>query len=91
MQVPSDKVIMYTYLKAACEVLFEEHDIAHSNEILNQTVQQFAQPGHEMDLFAELDNFREWICDELDDNMGWYFLDDNLNDYMNRWHHDKLI
>lgn len=91
MQVPSDKVIMYTYLKAACESLFEKHDIAHSNEILNQIVQQFAQPSHEMDLFAELDNFREWICDELDDNMGWYFLDDNLNDYMNRWHHDKLI
>ena len=91
MKYPSDNNVMYDYLKAASEALCEEHNQNRANRILQQAGHDFARPNKESQLLHELNDFVEWIVNELEDDMGWYFLDDNLAKYMKDWKAKGLI
>lgn len=91
MKYPSDNNVMHDYLQAASEALCDEHNQARANRILQQACHDFARPSKESQLLHELNDFVEWIVDELDDDMGWYFLDDNLENYMKGWKDKGLI
>ena len=91
MKYPSDNNVMYDYLKAASEALCEEHNQNRANRILQQACHDFARPNKESQLLHELNDFVEWIVHELEDDMGWYFLDDNLAKYMKDWKAKGLI
>lgn len=91
MKYPSDNTVMYDYLKAASEALFEDHSKSHADRILKQACHDFAKPNKESQLLHELNDFVEWIVNELEDDMGWYFLDDNLPGSMKYWKDTGLI
>lgn len=91
MKYPSDNNVMHDYLQAASEALCDEHNQARANRILQQACHDFARPKKESQLLHELKDFVEWIVNELDDDMGWYFLDDNLTNYMKDWKDKGLI
>lgn len=91
MKYPSDNTVMYDYLKAASEALFEDHNKSRTDRILQQACHNFARPNKESQLLHELKDFVDFIVDELEDDMGWYFLDDNLATYMKGWKDDGLI
>lgn len=91
MKYPSDNTVMYDYLKAASEALCDEHNQTRANRILQQACHNFARPNKESQLLHELKDFVDFIVDELEDDMGWYFLDDNLTTYMKGWKDDGLI
>lgn len=91
MKYPSDNTVMYDYLKAASETLFEDHNKSHANRILQQACHDFARPNKESQLLHELKDFVDFTVNELEDDMGWYFLDDNLANYMKDWKDKNLI
>lgn len=91
MKYPSDNKVMHDYLQAASKALCDEHNQTRANRILQQACHDFARPNKKSQLLHELNDFVEWIVDELDDNMGWYFLDDNLENYMKGWKDKGLI
>lgn len=91
MKYPSDNNVMHDYLQAASEALFEDHSKSRANRILQQACHDFARPNKESQLLHEMNDFVEWIVDELNDDMGWYFLDDNLETYMKDWRDKGLI
>ena len=59
MKYPSDNNVMYDYLKAASEALFEDHSKSHANRILKQACHDFAKPNKESQLLHELNDFVE--------------------------------
>ena len=91
MKYPSDNTVMYDYLKAASEALFEDHSKSHADRILKQACRDFAKPNKESQLLHELKDFVDFTVNELGDDMGWYFLDDNLATYMKDWKAKGLI
>lgn len=91
MKYPSDNNVMHDYLQAASEALCDEHNQARANRILQQACHDFACPNKELQLLHELKDFVDFTVNELEDDMGWYFLDDNLANYMKSWKNKDLI
>lgn len=91
MKYPSDNNVMHDYLQAASEALCDEHNQARANRILQQACHDFARPNKESQLLYELKDFMDFTVNELEDDMDWYFLDDNLPGSMKYWKDNGLI
>lgn len=91
MKYSSDNNVMYDYLQAASEALCDEHNQTRANRILQQACHDFARPNKESQLLNELKDFVDFTVNELEDDMGWYFLDDNLPGSMKYWKDTGLI
>lgn len=83
-------MILKDYLESICEALLNnEHQ--KINRLLNTTAEQFAAKNKQTQLQEEFTNFCEFAADELDDDMGWYFFNENLPRYVKEWQKEKLI
>lgn len=83
-------MILKDYLESICEALLNnEHQKV--NRLLNTTTEQFAAKNKQTQLQEEFTNFCEFAADELDDDMGWYFFNENLPRYVKEWQKEKLI
>lgn len=85
-----DYIILKDYLESICEALLNnEHQKV--NRLLNTTAEQFAAKNKQVQLQREFKNFCEFAADELDDDMSWYFFNENLPRYVKEWQKEKLI
>lgn len=83
-------MILKDYLESICEALLNnEHQKV--NRLLNTTTEQFAAKNKQTQLQEEFTNFCEFAADELDDDMSWYFFNENLPRYVKEWQKEKLI
>lgn len=90
METPNDYTIFHEYLQTACEAEME-NDHAKATRLLKKLAWQYAAPGQTSKLQAELTDFCSWIIGEVEDDMGWYFLNDNLTGYLKLWQKQGLI
>lgn len=82
--------ILKDYLESICEAQTNnEHQKV--NRLLKTTAEQFAAKNKQAQLQKEFKNFCEFVADELDDDMGWYFFNENLPGYVKEWQREKLI
>lgn len=83
-------MILKDYLESICESkVNNEHQ--KINRLLKTTAKQFATKNKQTQLEKELKNFCEFAADELDDDMSWYFFNENLPAYVKEWQREKLI
>lgn len=85
-----DYMILKEYLETICEALLNnEHQKV--NRLLKTATEQFATKNKQAQLQKEFKSFCEFAADELDDNMSWYFFNENLPAYVKEWQKEKLI
>lgn len=83
-------MILKDYLESICEAQTNnEHQKV--NRLLKIAAEQFAAKNKQIQLQKEFKNFCEFAADELDDDMGWYFFNENLPAYTKEWQRKKLI
>lgn len=83
-------MILKDYLESICESQTNnEHQKV--NRLLKTTAEQFATKNNQKQLQKEFKNFCEFATDELDDDMSWYFFNENLPAYVKEWQREKLI
>lgn len=90
MQIPSDKAILHLYLQSVCQAMIN-HEDQHANRLINKIIDQYAKPGKEQAFKKEIKTFCSDIINEIEDDMGWYYLDDNLDIFIKYWKHDNLM
>lgn len=83
-------IILKDYLESICEAQTNnEHQKV--NRLLKIAAEQFAAKNKQVQLQKEFKNFCKFAADELDDDMSWYFFNENLPAYTKEWQKEKLI
>lgn len=83
-------MILKDYLESICEAqINNEHQKV--NRLFKIAAEQFATKNKQIQLQKEFKNFCTFATNELDDDMSWYFFNENLPAYVKEWQREKLI
>lgn len=83
-------MILKDYLTSICETMLN-NERQKVNRLLKITAEQFATKNKQAQLQKEFKSFCEFATDELNDDISWYFFNENLPAYVKEWQREKLI
>lgn len=86
----TDTQVMYDYIHTASDACYLREDRKY-RRVIKEAVKQFAVAGKERDLQKELERLVSTLWGDLDDGLGYWYLDVNLSNYMKWWKEHHLI